>query len=73
VEVPAYGLSYVGMQRAGRRPVMAASLIVGGAAILVRDELYKNSSSRKTDSQYRAGHPICSLGFEVNVLGSSSG
>ena len=47
VEVPAYGLSYVGMQRAGRRPVMAASLIVGGAAILVRDELYKNRSSRK--------------------------
>ena len=35
VEVPGYTLSYVGMQRVGRRSVMAASLIVGGTAILV--------------------------------------
>ena len=35
MEVPGYGLSYLGMQRVGRRSVMAASLIVGGAAILV--------------------------------------
>ena len=35
MEVPGYTLSYVGMQRVGRRSVMAASLIVGGTAILV--------------------------------------
>lgn len=35
VEVPGYALAYLGMQRLGRRPIMSASLIIGGIACIV--------------------------------------